>query len=129
MGVTREHVLYLRSDSVINLWRCWKKGSDQDLGVPVCPRWLRLPADTGSTQSITKATRKATCTGQADLLHTFILGEGEGQRGEKKRKRLVRPNPLVEKQREEAKRQKSTVTNNIAFQTKKRRAGKGQRRT
>lgn len=39
----------------------------------VGPRWLRLPADTGSTQSITKATKKATCKGQADLLNSFIL--------------------------------------------------------
>jgi len=56
--------------------------------VPVGPRWLRLPADTGSTQSITKATRKATCTGQADLPHSFILREEkkeEREREEKKR--------------------------------------------
>lgn len=54
-------------------------------GVPVGPRWLRLPADTGSTQSITKATRKATCKGQADLAHSFILREGQRRERGKER--------------------------------------------
>lgn len=89
----REHVLYLCSDSVINLswwWKGWGRGGGGGWfrarpGVPVGPRWLRLPADTGSTQSITKATRKATCKGQADLPHSFILREGDrGERGAKR---------------------------------------------
>lgn len=70
-----------------------ERGFSARPGVPVGPRWLRLPADTGSAQSITKATRKATCNGQADLPHSFILrhrGENGAKRGQRGRRRRER---------------------------------------